>query len=177
MAKFTSAKEQVPEITELGIDPAHVAKLDALCTVYRQVQAQIAPLEETKKAVMDDRKNEQGEVIDFGIKSMAKMLNLPKRSLGETWDLRATVRDTSKINEDRLKMRLLQLGIKVVVECPPTQLSEDGKSVVACPRCGGVGKVVLESLDAVNRLVKEVTDSSQSVSWSVYGRDKSKEKK
>lgn len=165
MAKYKTVTVQVPEITQLPLDPAQVAQLDSLCSAYRTVQGEVAALEKTKKAVAEE------------LKPLAEGMGLPERVLGETWDLRRTVRESSRVNEDRLRTWLLNLGISVKVECPKVvEVEVDGTVVLdLCPRCQGAGFITLTSIDAANHIVQDCTDTSSSTSWSVYGRDKAKE--
>ncbi len=89
---------EIPSIADLPIDDDSRTELDSLCAAYRSVQAQIAPLEKTKKAVK--------KVLN----PIAVSLNLPVRVLGKGWDLRATKRTTTTINTDKLRMELLRIG-------------------------------------------------------------------
>lgn len=182
MAKFKTVKVEIPEIKDLPIDPEMKVELDSMCSALRTIQDQVKPLEETKKAIADDTKDQQGNVVRIGLKTLASSLGLPERVLGETWDLRRTVRESSRVNEDRLRNWLLNLGISVRIECPKMIVvggdPEVPESVVLdlCPRCKGAGFVTLTSIDAANHIVQDCTDTTTSVSWSVYGRDKSNEK-
>lgn len=167
MARYRMVKEQIPEISELELPPDTSSLLDSLCVQYREKQAEIEPLAEEAKKLK--------EQIDPLAKVLAEQGLLPTRTLGEVWDLRQTERKSEKVNVDRLKQWLIKLGLRLQVPCPVTQATADG-GVQICEFCEGTGQQVLEGLKAVLWLIEEVTDRSSSVSWSVYGRDKSKEK-
>lgn len=171
MAKYKTVKVQIPEIDELELPDELRHQLDHLCAEYRAKQAEIDPLAEDAKKLK--------EQIDPLAKALAEQGLLPERTLGESWDLRRTERQNEKINKDRLKSWLLKLGLKLQVPCPKTVVvgvGEDGTAYVdICPYCNGEGIQTLDGVKAVLWLIEEVTDRSESVSWSVYGRDKSKE--
>lgn len=172
MAKYKMVKEQIPEISELQLPPDTSSLLDSLCAQYREKKAKIEPLEEDAKKLK--------EQIDPLAKVLAEQGLLPTRTLGEVWDLRQTERKSEKVNVDRLKQWLIKLGLRLQVPCPPTQAVEGANGsleVVVCEYCSGSGQQVLQGLPAVLWLLEEITDRSSSVSWSVYGRDKSKEGK
>lgn len=166
MAKYKTVRERIPEIGELELPPDASSLLDSLCAQYREKQSKIEPLADEAKKLK--------EQIDPLAKVLAEQGLLPTRTLGDKWDLRQTVRQTEKVNVDRLKTWLLRLGLTLQVPCPVTQTMDDG-SVQVCEYCNGSGQQTLDGLRAVLYLVEEVTDRSSSVSWSVYGRDKSKE--
>lgn len=170
MAKYKTVRERIPEIGELQLPADTSSLLDSLCAQYREKQAEIEPLADEAKKLK--------EQIDPLAKVLAEQGLLPPRTLGENWDLRQTVRQTEKVNVDRLKTWLLKLGLALQVPCPATQLIDGPNNtthVEVCHYCNGTGQQTLDGLRAVLYLVEEVTDRSSSVSWSVYGRDKSKE--
>lgn len=167
MAKYKTVKVEIPELEQLPQLPVVArAMLDDLCIQYRNKQAEIEPLAKEAKEIKDKIDPLADELMGLG---------LPTRTLGESWDLRRTERQSEKINRDRLKSWLLKLGLKLTVPCPKTQTAEDG-AISVCEFCEGTGTQVLEGLKAALWLLEEVTDRSESVSWSVYGRDKEKEK-
>lgn len=200
MPKYKSVQVEVPEIGAIGLDQATTSQLDDFCRAYRLVQdtpidfrgilpPPAAELFE-KPETVDATKGKIKERLDQVIEPIAD--RLPERVLGKSWDLRKTKRETRKVNEDRLKFLLLQLGFVMEMECPPTVAQEtvdlhphtgappsglvDLTAVditpkmvtVICPHCNGTGRRRLTGLDAINHLIREVTDESVSVSWSVY---------
>lgn len=172
MAKYKTVKVQIPEIDELELPATSRLMLDHLCAEYRAKQAEIEPL--------DKEAAEIKKQIDPLAKELAEQGLLPERTLGESWDLRRTERQNEKINKDRLKSWLLKLGLNLQVPCPKTVTvgGNDGTAIVdICPYCNGEGIQTLDGVKAVLWLIEEVTDRSENVSWSVYGRDKSKEPK
>jgi hypothetical protein len=117
MTKYRTVIVEVPEMDQLPIDPAAREQLDVLCRAVRTIQPQIKALENTKDTLMND------------LKPLAESLGLPERVLGREWDLRKTTRTTDKLNEDRLKVRLLELGMglgavnALVAECTDRTVS------------------------------------------------------
>lgn len=191
MAKYRTVQVEVPEIDAIGLDPATTSQLDDFCRAYRLVQdtpidfrgilppaaAELFEKPETVEATKGKIKDRLDQVI----KPIAD--RLPERVLGKSWDLRKTERATRKVNEDRLKFLLLQLGFAMEVECPPWVAAEpqglpapiglvveSGLPIqaVPCPYCNATGRRRLTGLDAINHLVAQVVDESVSVSWSVY---------
>lgn len=187
MPKYKSVQVEVPEIGAIGLDHATTSQLDDFCRAYRLVQdtpidfrgilppsaAELFEKPETVEATKGKIKERLDQVIEL----IAD--RLPERVLGKTWDLRKTKRETRRVNEDRLKFLLLQLGFAMEVECPPTMLVDNQErttgmvsfaapTVIACPHCNGTGRRRLTGLDAINHLIREITDESVSVSWSVY---------
>lgn len=176
MAKYKTVKVPVPEIGELAVDPESLSQLDSLCAEIRSLNEQIGELEKGNPERGIRGKNEAA----VKLKELANGLHLPNRVLGDMWDLRKTVRTTEKINTDRLKSLLLRADLKLEIECQPVAFVADPEQpsaimAVVCPKCQGSGTRLLEGLEAINALVEMSTDRSESVSWSVYGRDKEKE--
>lgn len=183
MAKYRTVQVEVPEIGAIGLDQATTSQLDDFCRAYRLVQdtpidfrgilpPSAAELFE-KPETVDATKGRIKERLDQVIEPIAD--RLPERVLGKSWDLRKAERKTRKVNEDRLKFTLLQLGFAMEVECPPF-VQVDGAFVmqpgvlvdVPCPVCNGVGRRKLTGLDAINHLISQIVDESVSTSWSVY---------
>lgn len=173
LARMTSAQEPTPPepdvvtLDDLPLDEDTRAQLDSLCTSYRQVHTEMGKLENTKDAVMKV------------LKPLAESLSLPRRVLGAKWDLRKTVRVTKKVNEDRLKMALLHAGFtlpQTCIRCEGHGVLATDPAVVVCPVCAGNKVVIVEGLPAVLALIEQVSDTSESVSWSVYGREEKKAK-
>lgn len=160
--KSKTIKVEVPEIDTLPIDPIAAQQLDALCTEVRVVQGEIKDREKVKDEKMT------------ALRPLAESLNLPERVLGSAWDLRRVVRASEKINGDRLKMHLLKLNIHFDVDCTKTVLTVIG-TIEVCKNCNGTGRRYLDGLPAVNYLVDQCTDRSETVSWSVYGRESATE--
>lgn len=185
MARYKNVKVVVPEIDSLGLDPGTVSELDAYCRAYRIIQdtpvdfrgvlpPAAAELFEGPATVKDSQETIKRK-LDSVIATVADQL--PERLLGKSWDLRKVQRTIRKVNEDRLKMLLLQQGYQVVVDCPKWTLGTPEAGSVPCPLCGGLGQRLLQGLDAVNHLVREVVEESTSESWSVYKLTEPKEGK
>ena len=119
---------EVPEVDQLPVEPNIRSQLDTICRAERTVAEQIGQLQKTKDALRDEREPLIERIANLGV----------IRVLGPGWDLRKSTRKSSRLNEDRLKMRLLQIGWDMA---------------------------------AVLALVEECTDTTESTSWSVYGRD------
>lgn len=181
MARYKNVKVVVPEVDSLGLDPGTVSELDAYCRAYRIIQdtpidfrgvlpPAAAELFEEPATVKESQETIKRK-LDSVIATVADQL--PERLLGKSWDLRKVQRTTRKVNEDRLKMLLLQQGYQVVVDCPVQQAADDPAKpgniiAIVCPYCHGTGRRLLTGLDAVNHLVREVVEESTSESWSVY---------
>ena len=169
MAKSSkkSIDVEIPELGDLGLDPAITSELDRLCAEYRALGAQIKRLE--------DGDPEHGIVgkaeISKQLKAVVEGLDIPERVLGEGWDLRRQVRVNEKIDPAKLKLVLLHAGFEMdLTGCPRVQLAENGKDVVVCPQCNGKGTVHLTGMAAVKAVVEQCTDRTETVSVSVYAR-------
>lgn len=126
--KSKTVEVEVPEVDQLPVEPDLRARLDTICRAERAVAEQIGQLQKTKDALRDEREPIVERIAGLGV----------ERVLGHGWDLRKATRKSLRLNEDRLKMRLLQIGWDMA---------------------------------AVLALVEECTDTTESTSWSVYGRD------
>lgn len=178
--KRKSVEIEIPEIADLPLDPETRIELDTLCSQVRALSAEIKFLEE------GDPEHDQPGKKDLAdkIRKIAVERGLPGRVLGDGWDLRRAERVFEKVNEARLKMRLLQTGFTVEVSCPkvveqgsisllgrrdPMEIATT-QSLIVCPFCDGTGVRVLEGMAAADALVAECTDRSESVSWAVWPR-------
>jgi hypothetical protein len=157
----------IPELADLPLDGPTAALLDKLATEARTITLQIGNLERAKKLVMD------GDPEDDvpGLRQLAAALNLPDRVLGADWDLRRTTRVSERVNEARLKMLLMQAGLRLQVECPKTIVTVVG-TIEVCNVCKGTGVKVLDGMFAANHLLKQCADRTESTSISVYARKK-----
>lgn len=90
--------DDVAKLTDLPISEDDAKVLDALCLAFRDAQAKFKEAEESKKSLKAE------------IAPLAESLNLPRRVLGPGWDLRRTSRTDRRVNESKLKMKLISMG-------------------------------------------------------------------
>lgn len=182
--KYKSVKVEIPEISSLNVDPAALSELDSLCAEARSLSTQIKILEDgDPDEGIRGKKDVMKQLVP-----LAESLQLPERVLGDVWDLRRVERTSTKLYDDRLKMRLMQLGFEMDVECPrvafkPVEVKLNGKitvveanfgDIVVCHVCHGTGTRRLTGMQAAIALIESCSETSTSVSWSVYGRSSDK---
>lgn len=167
MAKRTKTVEvDIPELSDLPLDPGPANLIDNLCSEIRAISDQIKVLEDGDSGRGIKGKSE----LSRELRQVAQEMGLPDRVLGDGWDLRRTVRTTEKVDPAKIKMELVRARFQMTVECPKVRVAEDEVSVVVCPQCDGTGVLHLEGLQAAKFLVDQCTDRTESVSVSVYAR-------
>lgn len=162
-SRTKTVEVEIPELTDIAASEDKLADLNTLCTSIRTEQDHINEHTKNKEIYLNSLRNLADTIEDMPNRVLGTGYTGDNKPIG--WDLRRTDRTIKTLNQDRLKVRLLALNIKI--PCPPVVENDTGNLVV-CSRCRGNG--VLEGLNAVLALLEECSETKSYTGWSVYER-------